>query len=208
MRLLFIFLFLTFLFASPLLFVGDALDRWFDGPRGVEWLEGYGRWAWGVGIVLLCADLILPIPATGVMAALGILYGPVVGGLFAAIGSCTAGLIAYGVTRLLGKRAARFLVGQRDLARAERFFDRSGGWAVALSRWLPLLPEVVACLAGLARMPAGRFVVALICGALPMGLTFATIGAAGADRPVLAIAISIIAPALLWPIAQRLLKTH
>jgi uncharacterized membrane protein YdjX (TVP38/TMEM64 family) len=205
-RILLLFLLLTLLLACPLLIVGDVIDRWFEGSQGVEWLRSYGRWAWAAGIALLCADLILPIPATGVMAALGILYGPVLGGLLAAAGSCIAGLIAYGVTRLLGKRAAQFLVGQRDLERAERFFDRAGGWAVALSRWLPLLAEVIACLAGLAGMRPGRFVVALICGALPMGLTFATIGAAGADRPVLAIVISIIAPALLWPIAQRLLK--
>lgn len=169
-------------------------------------MRGYGRWAWAVGMALLCADLLLPIPATGVMAALGILYGPVLGGVLSAVGSCSAGLIAYGASRLLGHRGAEFLVGRRDLERAERFFDRAGGWAVALSRWLPLLPEIIACLAGLARMRPGRFIVAMICGTLPMGITFASIGAAGADRPVLAVVVSIAAPVILWPLAQRLLR--
>ena len=39
------------------------------------------------GIALIWADLVLPIPQTAVIAALGIIYGTLIGGL---LGSCTS----------------------------------------------------------------------------------------------------------------------
>jgi hypothetical protein len=37
-------------------------------------LRKYGSWAWAVGIALIWADLVLPVPQTVVIAALGIIY--------------------------------------------------------------------------------------------------------------------------------------
>ena len=38
-------------------------------------LRGYGSWAWALGIAIIWADILLPIPQTAVIAALGIMYG-------------------------------------------------------------------------------------------------------------------------------------
>ena len=57
-----------------------------------------------------------------------------------------------------------------------------GGWVVALSRALPILPEVISCTAGLVRMPFRKFTVALACGSAPMGFLFAAIGRAVGDH--------------------------
>jgi uncharacterized membrane protein YdjX (TVP38/TMEM64 family) len=88
------------------------------------------------------------------------------------------------------------------LQRAEQFFARRGAWLVVLSRWLPLLPETIACLAGLTRMSIRRFVVALICGCVPMGFAYAAIGATGTEHPALALSLSAIVPAVLWAVVQ------
>jgi uncharacterized membrane protein YdjX (TVP38/TMEM64 family) len=69
---------------------------------------------------------------------------------------------------------------------------------VALSRWLPLLPEVIACLAGLTRMPLRTFTLSLAVGSVPMGFVYAAIGAAGQSRPGLALSLSIIVPAVMY----------
>ena len=98
------------------------------------------------------------------------------------------------------------LLGRRDLERGEWLFARIGGWAVALSRWLPLLPEVVACMAGLTRMPARTFFVALACGSVPLGFAFAAIGHAGAERPALTLALSAGLPLVLWLAARPFVK--
>ena len=206
MRLFWLFLGLAVLFLVPFLIWGDGLEQAFTQAGAVAWLRSYGAWAWAAALVLLTVDLLLPLPATIIIAALGLLYGPVVGGLLGAGGAFLSGAVAYGLCRWYGRGAARWILGDEDLARGERLFARAGGWLVALSRWLPILPEVVACMAGLTRMPARAFFVALTCGTVPLGFTFAAIGAAGVDRPLLALAVSAVVPVLLWVLVRPLFR--
>jgi len=77
---------------------------------------------------------------------------------------------------------------------------------VALSRALPILPEVISCTAGLVRMPFRRFAVALACGSVPMGFLFAAIGKAGHETPGWAFGLSLLVPALLWLAASRIVR--
>ncbi|MCB9853478.1 MAG: TVP38/TMEM64 family protein [Phycisphaerales bacterium] len=206
MRLFVVIIALTVLFTAPLLFFGDTFDVALSGDEAVARLRGYGDWAWIVGIGLIVADLVLPIPATAVMAALGIIYGPVIGGVLSGVASFLAGAIAYLATRMIGHRAAVFIVGERDLARTEKFFDRAGGYAVAFSRPLPILPEVTACLAGLAAMRRRVFFVALGIGSFVTGFAYAWVGHAGASNPGMAMLIGAVIPVAIWPIARRMLK--
>src|SRR5215207_5186873 len=100
---------------SSMLVVGDALDARFGGPEGVRRLEAYGAWAWLLAIALIVSDLVLPVPGTAVIAGLGMIYGPWLGGLIGGAGSVLAGLTAYGGSRWLGGRFATWLVGDDDL---------------------------------------------------------------------------------------------
>ncbi|MFN0130710.1 MAG: TVP38/TMEM64 family protein [Verrucomicrobiales bacterium] len=203
MRILRLFLILAAVVLVPFLLWGDRFDAWFSGDAAVEWLRRLGPWGWLGGIGLLMADLVLPVPGTAVMSALGFVYGPWTGGVVSAVGSFLSGSLAYGLTRWIDPRWAAKLAGEAELKRYHALFAKSGAWIVALSRWLPLMPEVVACLAGLSRMPARPFFVALACGSLPLGFAFAAIGAAGQKNPVLALALSALVPALLIFAARR-----
>jgi uncharacterized membrane protein YdjX (TVP38/TMEM64 family) len=202
MRLLGLFLILALAVLIPFLIWGSGFEQSFSREGAIAWLAGYGRWAGVAGILLLMSDLFLPIPATAVMAALGFVYGPVVGGLIAAFGGFLSGTLAYLLCRWFGRPVAVRLLGPEELANGERLFARVGGWLVALSRWLPVFPEVIACMAGLSRMPPLSFFAALACGAAPLGFAFAAIGHAGVDHPVLAIVLSALAPPLLWLCVQ------
>jgi len=139
------------------------------------------------------------------MSAAGYIYGIFTGGLIASAGSFAAGVTGYGLCRALGPKIARRLAGEKELAAHHTLFQRSGPWLVALSRWLPLMPEVVCCLAGLTRMPLRTFLLSLACGSVPMGFVYAAIGSAGQDRPGLALALSIALPPVLWLAARPLL---
>jgi uncharacterized membrane protein YdjX (TVP38/TMEM64 family) len=154
------------------------------------------------GLGLICADILLPVPATPVMSALGLTLGPWWGGLVSAAGSFLAGCMAYGLARLLGRAPAAWVAGE-GMAGLEERFAAQGGWMVALSRWTPVLPEAVAALAGVARMPFGRFAAALACGSAPLGFAFAWVGHLGHESPGLALALSALLPALLWFTAVR-----
>jgi hypothetical protein len=96
--------------------------------------------------------------------------------------------------------------GSHEFREGVKFFATGGAWLVACSRCLPILPEAVACLAGLNRMPFRTFLLAVLCGSLPMGFVFAAIGALGQDEPAWALALSVVVPALLWLGARRWMR--
>ena len=193
----------------PFVFWGDLFERMLDLEGARRWLESLGPWAWLGGIALLVGDLVLPIPGTVVMSALGLRYGWLVGGLVSTAGSVLSGVVAYWLCRKFGHRVAVWLAGRDGLAKGKRLFHGNrGGWIVALSRWMPVLPEAVACLAGLSAMPFRVFLAALISGGIPLGFTFATIGALGVEHPALTIALSALVPVVLYAAALVILRAR
>jgi uncharacterized membrane protein YdjX (TVP38/TMEM64 family) len=169
-------------------------------------LQAHGSWAWAVGIALLWADLVLPVPQTSVIAALGIVYGTLIGGLLGSLGLITGGLIGYGLMLTAARRFAR-RIGGRWLRRMEGFFDRRGAWAIVLTRSLPYsVPEAAVFLAGLAKMPLRKFAAALVIGSVPTAFVFAAIGAGWADQPIAALVASYVLPIALLPIVLYLLR--
>jgi uncharacterized membrane protein YdjX (TVP38/TMEM64 family) len=170
-------------------------------------LRTYGSWAWALGLGLIWADLVLPIPQTAVIAALGILYGTLLGGLLGSLGLITGGLLGYGLMRTSARRFAQRVAGRQSLHKMESLFDRGGAWAIVLTRSLPYsVPEAMVILAGLAGMPMRRFTAALTIGSVPTAFAFAAMGAWWADQPILALAVSYVLPILLLPIALSLMR--
>jgi uncharacterized membrane protein YdjX (TVP38/TMEM64 family) len=98
-------------------------------------------------------------------------------------------------------------VGPRSLNMVESLFERTGAWAIVLTRGLPYsIPEALVFLAGLAGMPLGKFTVALAVGSVPTAFAFAAIGAGWADQPILAFVASYVLPILLLPVALYLMR--
>ncbi|HUG21542.1 VTT domain-containing protein [Piscinibacter sp.] len=170
-------------------------------------LRRHGSWAWAMGIALIWADLVLPVPQTAVIAALGIIYGTLLGGVLGSLGLITGGLLGYGLMLTSARRFAQRIVGPRSLNKMERLFDRGGAWAIILTRSLPYsVPEAMVFLAGLAGMPIRKFTAALTIGSVPTAFAFAAIGAGWADQPLVALAVSYVLPILLLPIALYLMR--
>ena len=85
-------------------------------------------------------------------------------------------------------------------------FASVGASVVIVSRWLPLFPEVISCMAGLAKMPPGIFLLALIAGSVPMSLTYSAVGSIGFESPMLSIGLMIFLPVIAFSVAHYLLK--
>ena len=172
-------------------------------------LQKYESWAWALGIALIWADLALPIPQTAVIAALGIIYGTLLGGLLGSLGLITSGLLGYGLMLTSARRFVQRFVGPQSLHKLESLFDQGGAWAIVLTRSLPYsVPEAMVFLAGLAGMRIGKFTAALSIGSVPTGFAFAAIGAGWADQPILALVVSYVLPILLLPIALYLMRVR
>jgi len=178
-----------------------------DADNAVSMLRKYDKWAWAVGIALIWADLVLPVPQTVVIAALGIIYGTLLGGLLGSVGLITSGLLGYALMLTSARRFVKRFVGPQSLDKMERLFERAGAWAIVLTRGLPYsAPEAMVFLAGLAGMRMGKFTVALTVGSIPTAFAFAAIGAGWADQPILALVVSYVLPVLLLPIALYLMR--
>jgi uncharacterized membrane protein YdjX (TVP38/TMEM64 family) len=172
-------------------------------------LRQYEGWAWAVGIALIWDDLVLPVPQTAVIAALGIIYGTLLGGLLGSLGLISSGLLGYGLMLTSARRFVQRFVGTQSLHKLESLFDQGGAWAIVLTRSLPYsVPEAMVFLAGLAGMRIGKFTAALSIGSVPTGFAFAAIGAGWADQPILALAVSYLLPILLLPIALYLMRVR
>lgn len=83
------------------------------------------------------------------------------------------------------------------MADLQRFFDTWGVGGIIASRAMPVVPEVLTFMAGLARMHLGRFVSALTLGAIPMGFLLAWAGSAAGTSSALLLVLTLV-PAGLW----------
>ena len=178
-----------------------------EANAAVLLLRRYDAWAWAVGIALIWADVALPVPQTVVIAALGVTYGPVLGGLLGSVGLITGGLLGYGLMFTSARRIVRRVAGAESMSRMEGLFERAGAWGIVLTRSLPYsVPEAMVFLAGLAAMPLGKFAAALVIGSIPVGFAFAAIGAGWADQPIQALLASYVLPIPLLPLALYLMR--
>jgi len=178
----------------------------FSEDASVSWLRQFGAWAWLPAIGLLMADLVLPLPATILMSAVGYIYGFAVGFFVSFTGSFASGSLGYSLCRNFGEKATLRILGARDFERGKSIFQNAGVWIVILSRWLPVFPEVVSCMAGLTRMDPMKFHLALLTGTVPLAMIYTYIGYSGVEQPTVALLLSAGLPPLIWLIASQLIR--
>lgn len=94
-----------------------------------------------------------------------------------------------------GRRGERMA---RRLVEAEAFYERWGQWAVVIARFIPWVRTFTPILAGVARMPYRRFLVANVAGALCWGAGLVWLGHLAYSIPwVKALGYAVAATAIL-----------
>src|SRR2546427_737780 len=127
------------------------------------WMRHGGVLAAILGVSLLIADVLLPVPSSLVMVAHGALFGVVVGTLLSLLGSVGAALFGFAI----GRRGGRFLarvVSPEERARADYLLGRWGSLAIVVTRPIPVLAETVAIMAGVTPMSWSRVALASLVG--------------------------------------------
>jgi membrane protein DedA with SNARE-associated domain len=112
--------------------------------------------------------------AAGALASQG--HGNIVAIIAVAIGAAISGaLVAYGIGRgwgreLLGRWTWFERVSSKGVERSQEFFTKHGSKAVFLGRFVPVLRATLGWMAGIGRMPLGRFMLWNVAGAVAWGL--------------------------------------
>ena len=187
---------------------GSAIEQAFSQDASADTFEQLYAIGWLIALGLLISDILLPIPGTPIMAALGIVYGPLLGGAIGAAGLILAALFGYGLSRWASAKAARFLGTPEEREQFQGLFDRYGMLAIIASRALPVLPEVITVLAGLAPMKLSRFMLAVVIGSVPAALLFAWIGYAAAENAWWAVALATAIPMVIYLLLLALARKY
>lgn len=152
------------------------------------WIERFGYF--GIALLMAVENVFPPVPSelimpfAGYVAAKGDLNiaGVVAAG---ALGSVLGTLPWYWLGRRIGReRLARwvkahgrwFTVTPDELERAERWFERSGGWALLLGRLVPAVRSVISMPAGVESMPLAKMLAWSAAGTLLWSGALATLG--------------------------------
>ena len=150
----------------------------------LEFVRDYGSWVYALLFAIVFAEtgfVVTPfLPgdsllfATGALCATGALNTPVALGLLA-LAAFSGNAVNYTIGRAVGPRVfsatdrsalTHRLLNQQHLERAHAFFERYGGKAVVLGRFVPIVRTFVPFVAGAAQMSSPSFVFYNIVGAL------------------------------------------
>ena len=150
----------------------------------LEFVRDYGSWVYALLFAIVFAEtgfVVTPfLPgdsllfATGALCATGALNTPVALGLLA-LAAFSGNAVNYTIGRAVGPRVfsatdrsalTHRLLNQQHLERAHAFFERYGGKAVVLGRFVPIVRTFVPFVAGAAQMSSSSFVFYNVVGAL------------------------------------------
>jgi uncharacterized membrane protein YdjX (TVP38/TMEM64 family) len=168
---------------------------------GLEWkpqslrdhVAALGVWGPLAMIGIMTFRPFLGLPSWLVMAATGMLFGPVVGTVCSAVGGTLGGALIFGIARALGGESVQSYLGVGSLRNFEEFLAQRGSPWLALYTAVPVtwLTPVFAG-AGLSRMNLAAFVSATALGFIPRAALFAVAGRAAAQPNVRNISMAIV----------------
>lgn len=181
--------------------LGFGIVEWIDPPFLAEevWTRGDAApWVAAVGVGLLLADLLLPVPSSVVMIFLGNVLGFPAGFALSWLATAASTLLAFAIGRRMGRRA-------RAPQGLERRLASHGVLVVALTRPVPVLAETTAVAAGMVpSMTWRQMAIGTAAGTAPPAVLFAAAGAyAHGTSGVLLVVACLLLDIIVWQ-AERL----
>lgn len=145
-----------------------------------------------------------PLSSGPIQLSSGLLFGPFWGILYTIIGEVIGGSISFLIARHLGRPAVQRFVGDKGLARVDRFVSQLGGWkALAYARlFLAALYDFISYAAGFAGAITLRqyVLVSFFVGLIPTALFVLAGASLAGDRSLLVIIYVLIGALTLVPV--------
>lgn len=157
----------------------------------------------GLGVALLVADIVLPVPSSVVMLAHGALFGVVPGAALSLVGRTGNAVVGVYLGRSAGHRFGRRVA--PDGGRGAALVGRWGLVAVVATRPVPVLAESTLVAAGSMGIAPPAVVAAAVVGAIPEAVLYAVAGhLAGSYASAAVVFAAVIAlAAVAWAAAGR-----
>lgn len=136
------------------------------------WLESANTLSiatvFAVVVTLLFIDLFVAVPTLTIVILGGYFLGFEFGFFAAMTGSALAAFVGYAICARWGEAGlSKVIRDDQQRGAMHDAFDTHGPGMILLARGAPILPEVTACMAGITRMPLGRFALFWMIGTLP-----------------------------------------
>lgn len=145
-------------------------------------VAGYGAWGPVVFAAVYAVVSLSPLPKTVFTLAAGALFGAAVGLVVVLFGATAGALLAFGLSRLLGRDAVDRLV-RGQVARWDERLRRRGFVTVLVARLIPLVPfTALNYVAGVSRVGLRDFTLGTALGIVPASTAYVVLGAHG-SRP-------------------------
>jgi uncharacterized membrane protein YdjX (TVP38/TMEM64 family) len=139
-------------------------------------LKAAGPLAGVIGVSLLIADVVLPVPSSVIMIAHGALFGVWIGSILSIVGTVGCSLAGFAIGRAGRERVRRFVT-DAEYDRASRLLDRWGMVGIVATRPVPILAEVMSIIAGTTpAMSWWQITVSSIAGSIPPAVAYAVAG--------------------------------
>jgi uncharacterized membrane protein YdjX (TVP38/TMEM64 family) len=151
-------------------------------------------------ILLLFADLFVAVPTLTITILAGYFLGFPSGAVTAFVGMSLAAGSGYWISRIWGRDGIALLVKDpQERAALTASFETSGPVMIMLSRAVPIVTEVTACMAGATQMPFARYCMFFVVGTVPYVMIAAYAGSiSSAEDPKPAIFAVLGLNVLLW----------
>lgn len=151
-------------------------------------------------MLLLFADLFIAVPTMTVITLSGYFLGFRYGAVVSIAGLTLAGISGYWLSSAFGERILDFILRkEKEKQEAKATFKEHGVIMILLSRAMPILPEVTACLAGMTKMKFSNFFLIWSISIIPYVLILTYAGSLSTiQNPQPAIYTAITISATLW----------
>jgi uncharacterized membrane protein YdjX (TVP38/TMEM64 family) len=172
-------LLLRFLILVAIVVTGFAVMRWtplaqYLTVERASALLAQLRQTWWAPLALIGTYIVLCplfVPASPMMIAGGIVFGPVWGTLYNITGTFLGGSVTYFLGRFLGRDFVRHVLGHK-LKRVEQRIARRGFWSLVGIRFLPVPYPLVNYTAALAGVRPSLFLPTTAIGLIPGNIVF------------------------------------
>ncbi len=184
----------------PFILFGEHSEAWIQQRVMDSTTAEQGGWVTVLTIICaLVADILLPVPSSGVMTFAGAAFGIVPGALLGWLGLTISCLLGYWLGHRFGMPLISRIATQEEILTTSGWLNSFGRWLLAAVRGLPVLAEASVLLAGAYRMEMKNFWPPVLLANLVIALVYSALGyyAMGEGWLGAALAVSVLLPLIL-----------